>query len=73
MKWISVKERLPKINEYVILWQDYNDDCEGLTIIIGMLDREYSNPNKLLWHLPGCGEESLEKFKYWMPLPEKPE
>lgn len=58
--WISVKERLPKLDEYVLIY--YADSC---FVNIGFLDSDFMEWN---------GLDCMQTIRpdYWMPLPEPP-
>lgn len=68
MKWISVKERLPEIDLYVLIF------CPKSSIQIASLQRRCDSYN-LQWILDQpCDEYSADGFvTHWMPLPDFPE
>lgn len=63
MKWISVKDRLPEVNQRVLVW--LKDDDEAYKA-------KYESEN---WFdpLPCSCCCWMGKVTHWMPLPEKPE
>jgi hypothetical protein len=65
MKWISVKDRLPEIDQKVLVWACSSPDPEFVDI--GFYDPE-SSP-ETLWR---CEEYMDIHVDYWMPLPNPP-
>jgi hypothetical protein len=83
MKWISVKERLPEINEYVLV-VDKNNDVSKASYIEGNifpLGSHYWIPELnikpiekfIVWTKDGCCAESMDEVTHWLPLPCGPE
>ena len=65
MKWISVKEKLPDIAKYVIVFQKIG--------IIRLATRQkYYNNDSWWWDINGYCFSS-EDIAYWMDLPDPPE
>lgn len=68
MEWISVKERLPKIDEWVLVFDGYQN--------IPSLDVQYlefdEKKNRHYWQAQHGFTYKLEQNSHWMPLPEKP-
>jgi hypothetical protein len=71
MQWISVKDRLPEIeevrNDYkrskVVLWIDHDKDMMvGYQLTIGDRTRVMTR----------FSEPRIENFTHWMPLPAAP-
>lgn len=60
--WISVKDKLPKDNDwYLVAWKDKRDGFEGVPTIAWYKDK---------WvFLEGTYDENYE-VKAWTPLPE---
>lgn len=58
MKWISVKERLPKEKQWVLVTNEHGE------MFTGWYEHKYKN-----WHLEVMGYYPT----HWMLLPEKPE
>lgn len=69
MKWISVKDRLPKYDEWVLVFADSR-------ISIG----KYVNSHgRLFWSSQSsedsccsCSQTDFKEVTLWMPLPEEP-
>lgn len=68
MEWISVNDRLPEIDQNVLLFTD-SGIIEGCRI-----DSKYGEWNfiSLLAHGCGCCSSDEDIVTYWMPLPEPP-
>jgi hypothetical protein len=69
MEWISVKDRLPKLYEDVLLYDGY----EVFAGNIRGIDKE----NLITWKAQPCDSECYGWYKdeyitHWMPLPEPP-
>ena len=70
MKWISVKDRLPK-GEWAITCSHLSEDvliANSCSINIGFYDRERG-----IWYIGEPAEEEwIDKITHWMPLPKNP-
>ena len=80
MEWISVKDRLPELNEPLI---GYNDENEKVILIenykatvlafdekIGIFKAQYNSRG---WsEIASHFQNGIVKPLYWMPLPEPP-
>ena len=75
MEWISVKDRLPEPDQFVIGWvvRNYHMDTN---FVLGQYCQLYNNKEEMYLN---CGDrdggiESHEvgEFTHWMPLPEPP-
>ena len=65
--WISVEERLPEYNEYVLCWYTDSDGLKWHTI------GRFCEWNHL-WDLDIAYDHDEKKIvTHWMPLPEPPE
>jgi hypothetical protein len=61
MKWISVKKKLPKNDDWVLVWSTKLEGMERIGCVITKLlhsDSWYCIPNRYVTH--------------WMPLPKQP-
>lgn len=67
MKWISIKEKLPALDTYVLVWDSCNK-CPCLDKLV-----EFTRPFgiKLAWYI--CNYESQEHITHWLSIPEAPE
>jgi hypothetical protein len=64
--WISVKDRLPEIGEYVLVTHRISQDYDGAKVM------EARRLNKFEYTV-GDGEGLLAEYvDYWMPLPAAP-
>ncbi|UBX27930.1 DUF551 domain-containing protein [Arsenophonus apicola] len=65
MEWIKCEERLPLVDELVLICKRCNDDFE---IEVGWRENENST---FIYH---CNKDEKLTFEpdYWMPLPEPP-
>ena len=70
MEWISVKDRLPELNTWVLAY-DYKKE---------LIVCSYTTTNDhlgVLWNMlsSGCGccDGDFEGVTHWMPLPPKPD
>lgn len=64
MEWISVKDRLPSIDENVLVYDNCFKD-----VSIGYIS-DFLNYRKT-W-ITDCGESVSDTVTHWMPLPEPP-
>ncbi len=69
MKWISVKDRLPKDEQYVIAYEK-DDLMEELSFSIVSLE-VYGGERK--WLENNGINFPIDRYSFWMPLPKKPE
>ncbi len=75
MKWISVEDRLPKVDEEVLVYVhgiSYNS-CAYQMISMSSLTKIYRrdmDPEELQWI---CKMSCDETVTHWMPLPKPPE
>ena len=69
MEWISVKDRLPELDTWVLAYSTKND-------LIACSFRTIGNHFPIIWNLlsSGCGccDSDLGDVTHWMPLPDKP-
>ncbi len=72
-EWISVKDRMPDVEESVIAYSKTVD-----RVFVGYYDLEYSfrtDSIEPMWYLDGARGRSYAftaKVTHWMPLPELP-
>ena len=76
MKWINLNERLPELEESVLLFDDWqtSDNRSRKDIRIGFL-REYTTMKTIKGIAFSCewgGTEYAFNITHWMPLPEPP-
>lgn len=69
-KWISVKERLPEVWQYVLLYITTDEESR---MDIGVLDRENSGIWRRNTYEPVDSLYGGEEVTHWMPLPAPPE
>ncbi len=68
-EWISVKDRLPKNEEYVLVYDKSDGDINIMEFNI--TDDKRRRIQKWYFDDPyGCPQH--ENLTYWMPLPEPP-
>ena len=75
MEWISVKDRLPALDETVLLfdyqemWGDYNTDVR-----VGYLSEFTTRKNSdgIVNYPEWGGTEFAFNITHWMPIPEPP-
>ena len=67
-KWISVKDRLPRDGEYVIVVA--SGKCENITLVDAIEFAEFDMSEG--WILEMWPEWENPKITYWMPSPEPP-
>lgn len=66
-EWISVKERLPEYDHFVLLWHpDFKRQFVGCRVDSGIIDPLY------WWQLELDMHEPDRIITHWMPLPEAP-
>ena len=70
MKWIRVKDKVPKNEDEVLV---YAPNCDVIgSVLVGCYFEE-DNESKEAWTVYDFGESRLsEKVTHWMPLPETP-
>lgn len=66
--WISVKDRLPRDGEYVIVVA--SGKCENITLVDAIEFAEFDMSEG--WILEMWPEWENPKITYWMPSPEPP-
>ena len=77
MKWISINEKLPKIDEMVLLYESYINDDYNITI--GCLTKTklrtmYTTNEYEIAFVDNQDEQpSVLNVSFWQPLPEPPE
>lgn len=78
MEWISVKERLPKDGQLVIVWQDYMFG-HGVNVAKFYTQKQYNlqdrtnNKKPYYWKAPaGPMEWFGQDITYWMETPNPP-
>ena len=64
MKWISVTDNLPRINDVVLVYDKHIEDVTTGYISEFIGDR-------CVWIID-CGESISDEVTHWMPLPEPP-
>ena len=67
-EWISVKDRLPRDGEYVIVVA--SGKCENITLVDAIEFAEFDMSEG--WILEMWPEWENPKITYWMPSPEPP-
>lgn len=78
MEWISVKDRLPKNGEYVlVLWgmQDADNDDPGMSVLKRHDIVEHNHKHKICgygWSAEEHGCSLGINATHWMPLPPPP-
>ena len=67
MSWISVKDRLPKDNEYVLAWEDPHGE------VIAYIGRPKYLLGKSVWYGKDLADGADYLYiTYWQPLPAPP-
>lgn len=67
-QWISVKDRLPEYDQFVLLWHpDFKRQFVGCRVDSGIIDPLY------WWQLELDMHEPEGIILHWMPLPKPPE
>ena len=66
MEWISVKDKLPEIDQQVLFCEVFDDD---LFVCTGYYEEVYSGVVGFVDHF---GREISSGVEFWMPLPEPP-
>ena len=72
MGWISVKDRLPELDETVLCYsriKDLDGDCYNI-ISIGKRFVSYTQESVFLADAGSFAD--IEEILFWMPLPESP-
>lgn len=77
MKWISIKEKLPPLNQDVLVYycgkKDWNKDLDGMAISDRYIFRITSSSEGWeTWRNPFEYFGSNYEITHWMPLPEPP-
>ncbi len=78
MEWISLKDKLPKLNESVLLFDDWvshrDTNTKHKEVRVGFLE-EYTIRKSKIGIVVDCewkGTEFAFNITHWMPLPEPP-
>ena len=64
MEWISVKDKMPRINEVVLVYDKFIED-----VSIGYISEFLGE--RTVWIID-YGESVSDTVTHWMPLPEPP-
>lgn len=64
MEWISVKDKMPRINEVVLVYDKFIEDVSTGYISEFLGDR-------VVWIID-YGQSISDEVTHWMPLPEPP-
>lgn len=71
MKWISVKDQLPKVDEWVLVYRGKVHESWGPYEIAYL---PYSPIQKIqFWNVNCCDNIVDPEVTHWMPLPLEPE
>jgi len=65
-QWISVKDKMPETNEYVLVYIDFSIDMQQFKLV----EMGYFNGDA--WDV-GNDIYSLGFVRHWMPIPKPPE
>ena len=68
MEWISVKDELPKVCQWVLVVYTPNNVRQARTEMAYLAEFF----GRKFWYLTEIGIDSFEKVTHWMPLPEPP-
>lgn len=69
MEWISIKDRLPPINDKLLVFS------ERIGILMGINKDHIFAKDGIFFHYPGklkFEKDKIENVSHWMPLPEPP-
>lgn len=66
MEWISVKDRMPKIGERVLVYDTFWRDVYILCLMQNV------NDGNIRWYNRDTGWYVGDDVTHWMPLPEPP-
>ena len=64
MEWISVKDKMPRINEVVLVYDKFIED-----VSIGYISEFLGY--RVVWIID-YGQSVSDEVTHWMPLPEPP-
>jgi len=64
MKWISVKDRLPEIGDWVLVFTKVKDQSLIEIALLGMFEGFFN---------PQLGIGTMKNVTHWMPLPDGPD
>jgi len=72
--WVLVSERLPEINQNVLLYDSWNDKVTNGELRRISYDDEAIQENIYEWATDGCYFHggNFERITHWMPLPKPP-
>ena len=70
-KWISINERLPENDDYVLAWNGYSMVAWYRDGEWHSLDACFSPKRPIKYWIPIL-KEPKEHIKYWIPLPQEP-
>jgi|LakMenEpi03Aug12_release.lakeMendotaPanAssembly.Ray.scaffolds.fasta_scaffold407930_2 hypothetical protein len=75
--WVSIKERLPELEEFVLLfdnWKATTDGKERMSIRVGYLSEYVTRKTNdgIVKYCEWRGTEFAFNITHWMPLPNPP-
>ena len=71
-KWISVKDKLPDLNQRVLIYVNSNLNSKFNSIEIGYPEDCQYEDIKIIWNHQDFCSWTDKEVTHWMPLPELP-
>lgn len=72
MDWISVKDRLPELDELVLCYSRVKDIDGDFYNVISLGKRFVNYTQKPVFSADAGSFASIEEILFWLPLPEPP-
>lgn len=75
MKWINVKDRLPDLKTYCLVWAKFSQDDKYQSYHAYFDENDIYHNYEFVSksHCGCCGDIEFNEITHWMPLPKEPD